>query len=281
MATFKCELWQWHRWLQRCCGPISSVSSKSSFHLWYTLKPERGAATPLQQLLPASFSFTAQGLFYASSSFSHPDFPAPCHFSWSWKKHRRKMPSASGWHTAFLGSAGSFWFIQQALVGWALSHSPGTCSCCCSSGWLRSISIKHQRSNTGCQAGGKKIEKLRVLLVWKKKKNTEKDAGTLSPALLIERCAINLCISWCYFTMGCLSGTGYKHQHPSVKDLKNSVAAGDHTVLFSQKAGRIITWDSQSWEKLCWWFRAGVCFTKLALDHTLFSHRSWGGALSS
>lgn len=51
------------------------------------------------------------------------------------EKHRRKMPSTRGWQSAFPGSAGSFWFIHQAHVGWALSHSPGTCSCCCSSGW--------------------------------------------------------------------------------------------------------------------------------------------------
>lgn len=46
-------------------------------------------------------------------------------------------------------------FLVHSHVGWALSHNPGTCSCCCSSGLLRSTSIKQQRSNTGCQAGEK------------------------------------------------------------------------------------------------------------------------------
>lgn len=160
------------------------------------------------------------------------------------------MASTSCWHSAFLGSAGSFWSIQQAQVRWALGHSPGTCSCCCSSGLLRSASIKHQRSNTGCQAGGKnrKIKSF-ACLQKKKKNNSERDVATLSPTLLNERCAISLCISSCYFTMGCLNGTGYKHHHPSAKELKNSVAAGHGTVLFSQKSGRIIIWDSQSWGK--------------------------------
>lgn len=65
---------------QMAAERLWSHSSKSSLQLWYTLKPEHGAATSLQQLLPASFSFTAQGLFYASSSFSHPDFSSSLPF---------------------------------------------------------------------------------------------------------------------------------------------------------------------------------------------------------
>lgn len=91
-----------------------------------------------------------------------------------------------------------------------------------------------------------------------RKKYSEKDVVTLWPVLLNERCVISLCISSCYFTMGCLNRTGYKHHHTSAKELKNSVAAGDCSVLFPQKSGRIIMQDSQSWRKLSWWFRAGV-----------------------
>lgn len=66
-------------------------------------------------------------------------FPAVCcALCRSWK-NRRKMPIASHWHSAFLGSTGSSCFIQQAHMGWALSHDPGACSCCCFSVLVKSV----------------------------------------------------------------------------------------------------------------------------------------------
>lgn len=143
LAMFKCQHWQRHRWMQRCYGLISSVSSESSLQrsgrCWSQSVKLPPHCSSCRQPAPAS---PLRACFMPTPlspilTFKLPDIC--CALCWSWKKHRRKIATASHWCTVFLGSAGSSWFIQQARTGWALSHDPGACSCCCSSVLLRRV----------------------------------------------------------------------------------------------------------------------------------------------
>lgn len=107
-----------------------------------------------------------------------------------------------------------------------------------------------------------------------RKKYSEKDVVTLWPVLLNERCVISLCISSCYFTMGCLNRTGYKYHHPSAKELKNSVAAGDCSVLFSPEIRKDNHAGFTKLKKTLLVVQGRCPFTKLGLEHTIFSQGS-------